>query len=418
MRYSCLLASIAAVLLSACQPIEAPARTEMQVGAATSAHTIPAGMVEGNNAFGWDLYKELTKTEEGNIFISPASISGAFGLLYPGAVGDTAAQMEELLGFQGGMTGFPANLKQFNDELTETHEGAKLTIANAVWVNKKRRLNADYADAMRTQVSAKIEALDFGKPKQTSETINAWVEDNTNDRIKDLVPADAITHDLAMVLTNAVWFYVDWREPFSELGTKTKTFYAPNGEIDVEMMQQRADVRHVKSRRYSAIDLDYKGDDFAMTVILPKSKQGLASVTKSMTAKRLAKLLTRIDSAPTKIVNIELPKAKIEAEYSLTETLKAIGLTTVFDAAEIPHLTDTPVDVGGVFHKTFLEINEKGTEAAAATGLVLYPISGRVGPKPPKPIIFNVEHPYLIVLRDKATGAIVFIGHIENPTGN
>ncbi len=427
MRYSYLLASSAALLLSACQSVEAPTNAAipvemptiaaMPVEAATSAHTIPAAMVEGNNAFGWDLYKELTKTEDGNIFISPASISGAFGLLYPGAVGDTAAQMEERLGFQGGMTGFPADLKQFNHELTETGENATLTIANAVWVNKKRRLNAEYADAMRTQVGAKIEAMNFKKPKQTSETINAWVEDNTNDRIKDLVPADAITHDLAMVLTNAVWFYADWSDPFGEHNTETKTFYAPDGEIDVEMMQQRADVQHVKSRQYSAIDLGYEGDDFTMTIILPKNKDGLERVTKSMTANRLAKLLTRIDSAPTKLVDIKLPKAKIEADYSLKRPIKAIGLTTVFDTPEIPHLTDTPVGVSGVLHKTFLEMDEEGTEAAATTAIVVTVSSERVDYTPPEPILFNVEHPYLIVLRDKATGAIVFIGHIENPTG-
>lgn len=418
MRASFLLASSAVLLLSACQSTQTPAKAEMQVGAAPSTHTIPVAMVEGNNAFGWDLYEELAQTEDGNIFISPASISGAFGLLYPGAVGDTAAQMEERLGFQGGMTGFPADLKQFNHELTETHENATLTIANAVWVNKKRRLNAEYADAMRTQVGAKIEAMNFKKPKQTAETINAWVEDNTNDRIKNLVPAGAIKDGLAIVLTNAVWFYADWQEPFSEQATETKKFYAPDGEIDVEMMQQRADVQHVKSRQYSAIDLGYEGDDFTMTIILPKNKDGLDQVTKSMTAKRLEELLTRIDSAPTKLVEIKLPKAKIEAGYSLQDPLMATGLTTLFDAPEIPHLTDTPVGVSGVFHKTFLEINEKGTEAAAATAIMGVTVSGRVGPKPPKPIIFNVEHPYLIVLRDKATGVIVFIGHIENPTGN
>lgn len=377
-------------------------------------------LAAGNNRFAWSVYDALDG-QPGNVFVSPASISGAFGLLYPGAAGSTEATMAGLFGFDAVPAEvFPATMFTLAREIESDAETAKLTVANAVWLRQSSTLHEAYRAAVQGIMKAKVELIDFDNPPAAAARINDWVESKTNDRIKDLVPASAIKPGLTeLVLTNAIWFKADWKSPFKAEATSDGPFHAPSGEVTARLMSQTLKkARHLSRDGYAALDLDYDGDDYALTVILPEAQDGLAEVAAAMDADQFTRLLTDMDSAPEKRVHVVLPKLKIEADYQLNEALIGLGLGVAFGGgADFSGLIEGagPGDlvISQVLHKTFLEIDEKGTEAAAATAIIMQRTAAIMPHE--DPIEFRADHPFLIALRHKPTGAVVFIGRVENP---
>lgn len=434
MRHLIVPALAALATLAACQHSR-PAAAPDDVTAATTpaVHTepdaMPATMVDeatrnalvpGNNRFAWSLFDALDE-KDGNVFVSPASVSGAFGLLYPGARADTATQMASVFGYDVVPSDlFPAAEHDLSTALLSDTDTAKMTIANAVWLRQSSTLQEAYRAAVQGIMKAKVELIDFDNPPAAAARINEWVERKTNDRIKDLVPASAIKPGLTeLILTNAIWFKADWKSPFKAEATSDGPFHAPSGEVTARLMSQTLKkARHLSRDGYAALDLDYDGDDYALTVILPEAQDGLAEVAAAMDPDQFTRLLSDMDSAPEKRVHVVLPKLKIEADYQLNEALIGLGLGVAFGGgADFSGLIEGagPGDlvISQVLHKTFLEIDEKGTEAAAATAIIMQRTAAIMPHE--DPIEFRADHPFLIALRHKPTGAVVFIGRVENP---
>jgi len=377
-------------------------------------------LVEGNNRFAWSLYDALNDAP-GNVFVSPASVSEAFALLYPGGAGDTATQMAGVFGFDGvPAEAFVGGQYVLNHAVTADTETAKLTIANAVWLREGSALQAPYRQAVEDIMKAKVALVDFTQPVAAAKLINDWVEDHTNTHIKDLIPADAINPAMTeLILTNAVWFKADWQSPFKAEATFDGAFYAPGGEITAKLMSQTLKhARYLSRDGYAALDLDYAGDDYALTVILPDAQDGLSDMTSQMDQAAFTTLLSDMDGAAEQRVHVVLPKVKIEANYELNDAMIALGLSDAFSSdADFSGLIEGagPGDlaISKVLHKTFLEIDEKGTEAAAATAIMME--RAMIMQPMEDPVEFRADHPFLLALRHKPTGMVMFMGRVEAP---
>ena len=377
-------------------------------------------LVEGSNLFAWSLYDALD-SKPGNVFVSPASVSSAFALLYPGAANDTAMQMAELFGFDAvPPDAFPGTQYTLNRAVMADTDTAKLTVANAVWLREGSTLQAPYRQAVEDGMKAKVALVDFTQPAAAAGLINDWVEDHTNDRIRDLIPPSAIRPALTeLILTNAVWFKADWESPFKAEATSDGTFYAPDGEITARLMSQTLKkARYLSRDGYAALDLDYAGDDYALTVILPDAQDGLAGVSAAMTPEAFTALLEDVDGAAEKRVHVVLPKVRIEADYQLNEVMILLGLRDSFTGnADFSKLIEGAgpgeLVISQVLHKTFLDIDEKGTEAAAATAIVMERTAIFIPDE--EPVEFRADHPFLIALRHKPTGMVMFMGRVEAP---
>lgn len=402
-------------------PVVTMPKKEVQpVPIAVTTLDATAPLAEGNNLFGWSLYEQL-EDKPGNIFVSPASVSGAFALLYPGAAGETATQIGGVFGFDGvPAANFAGAQNTLNGAVTTDTDQTKLTVANAVWLREGSTLQAPYRQAVEDTMKAKVALVDFTQPAAAAKLINTWVEDHTNDKIHDLIPPGAIRPGLTeLILTNAVWFKADWQSPFKAEATQDGTFYAPSGEITAKLMSQTLKkARYLSRDGYAALDLDYSGDDYTLTVILPETQDGLTDVTSAMTAEDFTTLLTDMDSAGERRVHVVLPKVSIEANYELNDPLIALGLGDAFSgAADFSGLIEGagPGDlaISKVLQKTFLDIDEKGTEAAAATAIMMERTAIFIPDE--EPVEFRADHPFLIALRHKTTGTVMFMGRVETP---
>nr|WP_321360852.1 serpin family protein [uncultured Hyphomonas sp.] len=435
MRRSIVPALTAFAMLGACQqpaaapepespaaPGTSPTPAEETPAVPTAAPTLEtaAPLARGNNLFAWSLYDAL-QDKPGNLFVSPASVSEAFALLYPGAAGDTSTQMGSVFGFDGIPAEiFPAAQNTLNDAVTADTEKTKLTVANAVWLREGSSLQAAYRQAVEGVMKAKVALVDFSQPAAAAKLINTWVEDHTNDKIHDLIPPGAIRPGLTeLILTNAVWFKADWQSPFKAEATQDGTFYAPSGEMTAKLMSQTLKkARYLSRDGYAALDLDYAGDDYALTVILPDAQDGLMDVASAMTPDSFTALLSDMDTAGQKRVHLVLPKVSIEANYELNDPLIALGLGDAFtNAADFSGLIEGagPGDlvISKVLQKTFLDIDEKGTEAAAATAIMMERTA--IFMPDEEPVEFRADHPFLIALRHKPTGTVMFLGRVEAP---
>lgn len=413
------LSGLAAAILAACtsgqSPTDPASKEPAQAeGAETGVRSDmdTSELVNGVNRFAGDIYVELA-SEDGNIFISPVSLSAAFGLLYPGARGDTASEMADVFGFADGenahkVLGALLSAMQANDE------NAALTIANAAWVRDIARLREDYGARLSEDLNAEISAADFGKPATAASQINRWVARNTNDRIKELISADFIDPEMTeLVLTNAVWFKAEWASTFDANSTFDGRFNKPDGEsMPAKLMRQTLNASYIETDDYQAIELPYRGGDYAMQIILPRETLSLGALEETLGGEGIINALASPSGADRREVRLTLPKFEMEASYTLDPTLKAVGLRRAFtNEADLSGLFEGgQYAVSGVAHKTFLAVDEKGTEAAAATAVGITAMSMPIGPPP---VEFRADRPFLLSLVHKPSGAILFIGCVE-----
>ena len=393
-----------------------------------------SALVAGGNAFAVDLYKAAS-AEPGNTIVGAISVSAALGLLYPGADGETAREIAEVTGFgavDGGdfadvmgtllgelethiEPGEPGTVFDINDRDTwnlPPDPAADLSIANAAWVKEELRLQDGYADTLRTHFAAPAEAIDFGDPTAAAARINGWVEDRTNDRIQDLIPPDAIDPALtAMILTNAVWFKANWADPFNPELTEDGTFTGRDGaEMPATMMADEMRLRLLERDGVAVADLPYSNPDFRLEVYLPDD---MAAFEAELTSETLAELSGDLMALGTTDVDIRFPKFKVDGEIKLKPALQSLGMEAAFDStradfpAMIANVAGDDLYVSDAFHKTFFQVDEASTEAAAATGLVVTLQSARLS----RPFI--VDRPFFTVLRHVPTDTILFLGRIE-----
>jgi len=369
-----------------------------------------AELVAANNAMAGALFLLLPESDE-NVFFSPISLTAAFGLAHPGAAGKTAREMEQLFGFTDART-----TGDLMADLQSDNELAKLTVANAAWITDQYPVKQSYLGTIQKEMQAWIETVDFRQKKHTAKTINNWVSNKTNQHIPEVISPEIITDKTSMLLTNAVWFKAKWAS-LEIFGTQKKSFYSSVDETQQADMMGFKTSRHryIETPMYQAVDIDYEGGQFALSVILPKARNGLADVESNLEAEGLAKIGLELESSALKSVDLQMPRITMQKGYDLITQLESLGLSYAFDKnranfRNIFNIFDGRRHfISYVVQKSYVTIDETGTEAAAATGL-RFETTGWPGDL----VVMNVNHPYLVTIRHRPTGTIIFVGRVAS----
>ena len=365
------------------------------------------------NEFTFDLYKAAAADSAGeNIFLSPYSVSTALAMTYAGARGATEAEMAKTLYLTPDIHfGMGALINSVNSVPDET---ATVRTANAVWPAEGEKILPEFLQLVRRDYRAELTQLDYaGRPESARKTINKWVEDKTEGKITDIIPGGALNKDTKMVLTNAVYFKAGWQEEFKAENTAERPFWiTPEKSAEVQMMNRRAkELRYAKLDGAQMIEMPYKDGRFSMLVLLPDEGSSVEALENTLDAGTLAQWRAAMHPAN---VEIFLPKFKQESSYDLSTTLAKLGMASAFDAgrADFSGITgNRDIAISGVLHKTFVEVSEEGTEAAAATAVIVM----RASLAPQERVIFNADRPFVYIIRDNATGAALFIGRYAHP---
>jgi len=369
-------------------------------------------VVNLNNMLGFEIYSNLIEEKQENIFFSPYSISSAFSILYEGARGTTQDEIQSVFHFIKEDQTRRDHANQIISDLNKPSQNYLLSTANALWVQDKFPILQEYKDVTETYYLSTTENLDFvTQPEESRNTINGWVEEKTNDKIKDLLPQGSINDMTRAVITNAVYFLGNWTVQFDENLTKEDDFkISEQKTVKAPMMNIEQNFNYASTNNLQILQMSYKGDDLSMLVLLPKDND-LLSLEKKLSVENLNDWKSNLAK---KQVNVYLPKFKLETTYSLVENLTNMGMSSVFVSgqADLSGINkDADLYVTGVFHKAFVAVDEKGTEAAAATGIVVGITS--VGPQPE---IFRADHPFIFLIQDERTGLILFMGKVMDPT--
>ena len=372
----------------------------------------PDEVVESMNTFALDLYGRLAAASEENLFLSPASISTALAMTYAGARGDTESQMAAVLRLpkRGVHEGFGAMVDYLN-ALGE-QEKFNLTIANALWGQRDYDFRREFTDLLHTRYGAGLRQVDYRRDTEAARVaINAWVEEQTNEKIKDLIPPGILTAYTRLVLTNAIYFHGHWQEQFNPDATRPLPFTTAAGEqVETLTMFQQAEFRYGEDSTAQVLEMGYAGGDMAMTLLLPKRQDGLNELEKGLDPVALQRWTERLRRREVKVY---LPKFSMTAEFQLKSVLSAMGMSDAFNAAsaDFSGMDGTrELFVHEVVHKAFVDVNETGTEAAAATGVVVGITSA-----PLQPPVFRADHPFWFVIRDTRSGAVLFAGRLNDP---
>jgi serpin B len=377
-----------------------------------------ATLVDGNSTFAFDLYQALRDTN-GNIFYSPYSISLALAMTYAGARGETEKQIADTLHFLLSQNQLHPALDSLDQELASRGQGAKgkdgegfrLHIVNAIWGQKDYKFLSEFLDILAENYGAGLRILDFIKePEQSRITINNWVSDQTEGRIKDLIPQGVIDALTRLVLTNAIYFNAAWQYPFNKDATSNGEFYLLGGDkITVPMMNQTESFGYAEGDDYQAVELPYDGSELSMVILLPKAGQ-FDSFEASMSSQRVDSIVQNIEYRQ---VALSLPKFEYESSFSLKDTLSAMGMPDAFSAgADFSGMTGSPdLFIDEILHKAFVSVDEAGTEAAAATAVIM-----KLTAAPAEPIKITIDRPFIFLIRDIETGTILFVGRVLNPS--
>jgi serpin B len=360
--------------------------------------TVLLALTSQGDDFAFKLYDQLRSTE-GNLFFSPASIESALAMVREGAVSNTLRQISLLLPEQ---TIFPAI-------------GTNVTLesANGIWVDQKFPIHEKYKTVVQEKYGAEIRPADFsGQPDAERETVNRWVEGKTRDKIKDLLGPGSVTTDTRLILVNAIYFKGDWLHAFEKAKTTNEPFWIlPETSTNVPMMTMKPErFGYLENESFQCLELPYQGEEVSMLIILPKEKDGLTRVEEGLSTGAVADWIGALRS---KEVEVHLPKFKVETSLgSLRETLSALGITDAFDPerADFSGISAEPLFISDAVHKAFVQVDEEGTEAAAATGMIMNTTSIT-----PPPKVFRANRPFIFLIRAKESGDILFIGKVCNP---
>jgi len=409
--------------------IAAPAATAAPAAKRRVAPPDPAALVRlarGSNAFGFDLYRRLRGTP-GNLVISPASLSTALTMAWGGAAGETAAQIGKVLHQEGTADEAMATSGQLARSLQDPARPVVFHIANQLFVEKSYPLVPAYLGRMRTDFGAAAEPVDFkGAPERSRARINHWVEEQTAKRIQDLVPPGGVTAETRLALVNAIYFLGDWAVPFERAATQPAPFHVTPAETrDVPTMNRLGGFRVARKDGVTAVELPYKGRGMSMLLIVPTEigpdeVAGLASLESTLDAGRLEGLVAGLNGEK---VWLSLPSFEVRPprSLSLAKDLIALGMPLAFDRetadftgiANPRNPAQRPV-ITAVYHKGFVKVDEKGTEAAAASAILMAETGAAPDEKPPARL--QVDHPFLFLIRDEASGLVLFLGRVTDPS--
>jgi serpin B len=420
-RFHISLASLSLLASIACSMPPPPVIPPSVVDTAADAKAA----AEGVNAFTADLYAQL-RSDSGNLIISPYSISTALAMTASGTAGTTRDEMQRVLHLPGGEKLGPA-FRAMTASVTTPPRNAKkapeLSVANSLWVQKGRTWKKDFFSHARDDFRATAYETDFARDTETARgQINKWVDKETHGKITDLIPKGGISDETRMVLANAIYFKANWAEAFKKTLTELNADFrlASGKKVKTPIMFQRSNFSLLEANGFQVLKMPYDGESVSMYVILPEKVDGLPALEKELSGANL-KLWTLDDrSVPPDDVRVWFPKFKFTLSTELAPVLGSVGLSEVFGAkANFSGMTDDPegVRVSRVIHKAFVETDEVGTEAAAATAVVVAPgAAPGFTPAPPRVKEFHADHPFIFVIKHEKTGAILFIGRVEDPT--
>lgn len=378
---------------------------------ATPGLAMDDAVVKGNTALALDLYGAL-KQKPGNLFFCPYSISTALAMTYAGARTQTEKEMAAVLHLPGqpaAHAGFRAWQKQVD---AAQGKGVALHVANALWAQQGHPFLKPYLAVVKKYYRSEVRHVDFITSTEAARReINAWVSTKTAHTIEDLLPVGILDRLTRLVLVNAIYFKGRWAGQFSKDATHMAPFHpSPGATVTVPMMYQKASFGYREDKLLQILELPYAGQRCSMVVLLPSKTSGLSGLEKELTSANLARWLSGLKPRE---VAVWLPRFKLSAEFSLRDTLAGLGMSTAFDPAkaDFSGMDGTrELSISAVIHKAFVEVNEEGTEAAAATAVVMMKLSA-----PTRPIEFRADRPFLFLIRDQATGSILFLGRVVNP---
>jgi serpin B len=378
-------------------------------------------VVNGANLFAMDLYEQVAARQKGNLFLSPNSIHTALAMTYAGAAGRTAQQMALTLHFppeRDRLHPAFANLIKKLNSPRKDHKGKpayELIVSNALWGQKDYPFKADFLKRIEASYGAGLNHVDFRKAEAARKTINDWVAQRTKDKIRDLIQQGAIRPLTRLILTNAIYFKSNWASKFQKRATRKEPFHlSGEKQIETPMMHQKDRFGYLETETLQVLELPYRFHDLSMVVLLPRKVDGLAALEKEMTAANVAKWLKGVSHQD---VQVTFPKFRFTSQFNLARTLKAMGMTDAFspERADFSGMTTMEkLAISDVVHKAFVAVDEEGTEAAAATAVMM---AGTAFRPPAEPKVFKADHPFVFLIRHRATGAILFLGRVTNPGG-
>jgi serpin B len=371
-------------------------------------------LVQGNSAFALDLYQKVNDIE-GNIFFSPYSISTAFAMIYAGAQSETQKQMSGVFHFSLDPHQLHPSFSELQLHFQKLQENRpfRLNITNALWIQKEYKLLQTFVELSQKYYQANLFHLDFRKnPDDSRLKINDWIEDITKDKIKDLLPGGAINTLTRLVLTNTIYFKAEWQNSFNPHNTKDQDFWiTPGDNIKVQMMSQKDHFGYWENEDLQILEMPYIRKDLSMVVFLPKKKDGLPDLESNLNTKTLDIWISELIQQNVKVF---FPKFTTSQNIDLKKILKALGMVDAFgENADFSGIEPKKnLYINDALHKAFIDVDERGTEAAAATAVSV----GVTSIQPPKVVPeFRADHPFIYIIKDNKTKTILFLGRLTRP---
>lgn len=365
----------------------------------------------GVNAFAFSLYQQL-RENEGNVFFSPFSLSTALTMAYVGSAGTTEQALHSGLHLPGDRENALASMSELARRFQADQEDRpfELRIANSLWGQTGYPFHEDFLRILKDRFGSPLREVDYIQAsREATAQINAWVEEQTHQRIKNLIPDGALNAQTRLVIANAIYFKGLWSSQFHKDQTKDHPFeVTPDHVVQVPMMYQRANMRYWENHLLQALEMSYQGDEVSALFLLPRQRHALESLERALSTELLEQIQANLSERE---VEVRLPRFKIEAEYELARPLTALGMQEAFGVrADFSRMTSAEdLFISAVMHKAFVEVNEEGTEAAAATGVIMRALAMVEYPR------FTADQPFLMLIQDKQVGTILFIGRVVAP---
>lgn len=370
-------------------------------------------LVDSLNDFSINFYQQIIINENDNIFFSPYSIFVALSMAYEGARGNTAIEMQNVLNI---LQNDSANLGSFGkiyNLLNQNQDGYMISTANAFWANQDYRFLPEYLSLLDNFYMAETNELNFAKNVEAAETINNWIEKQTQDKIKDMITPDMLSELTKLVLTNAIYFKGLWANPFNPDNTYQTDFVLASGDtVNVNMMKSNNNnsiFNYTETDDLQILELQYSGNNLSMIIVLPKEN----NISAAELAINASNLISWRNDFYEQEINVEIPKFKFEKKYKLNELLQEMGIIDAFSpgSADFSGMDGTNnLFISKALHQSYIDVNEEGTEAAAATTIIVELTSI------PEQKEFKADHPFVFLIQHKVTGALLFMGKVMNPT--
>ncbi len=374
------------------------------------------------NGFAVELLQELNRENEQNLFFSPYSISLALAMAYAGANGITASEMAQVLHFNLPIEEFHSQLNSLDQSLymvpeylKDNKDSFQLNIANTLWGQSGYPFRQSYLNRLAKSYGAGLQEVDFiNDSEQTRSQINDWVSEETEGKIEDLIPEGGLNSLTRLVITNAIYFNAAWMQPFEKKNTKTDDFYLSDGNaIKTPMMEIEERFSYQRDSDLQLVEIPYLNNRYSMVLVMP-NESGLSGFIENLSSEQLS---SRLESTRSGKVILRMPKFKFESSFSVNQALRELGMETAFSPIEADFTAmyepaGDPLYISEVIHKAFVDVDEEGTEAAAATAVVM---GATVAEPIDEPVLLAFNHPFMFLIRDRSSGLILFTGLIMNP---